>query len=267
MGIRDVTTSMIVELVASQNSRRAEKLNYFSTKKFSDLDWSVALNLRYFFINFRFYSFDRIENEIVSSPASTTSNPEVSSPEPVPAALLLPTKTGERRIQTVYLKPKQQTPAQYLIPTSRSKGRLSPEYLIPDKMDNPLLELVQETEPDEREYITIVTSDGTEIDEDIPITLTTEGAIDTATNRRRVASRKKGRRESASAQMVTKRYQPKRVERRKRIVIPANSVPVTSTKDVSKMSANSNDFLFDIELEEYVFFSSFLILPLSIVGV
>ncbi|XP_065212837.1 heat shock factor protein 1 isoform X1 [Planococcus citri] len=98
-----------------------------------------------------------IGNEIINSPASTSSHSDLSalSPNPVPAALY---PSSSRKGNT----------RQFLVsqPVMIS-GRHSPEYVIPDSTDNPLMELVQETVADdddnENDYITVVDTDGTEM--------------------------------------------------------------------------------------------------------
>lgn len=196
----------------------------------------------------------------MTSPASSVANSDTSapSPEPVPAALLMPSKKGKPAIQTMYVTPSQQLKSHFLLSQGAHKSGDSPEYLVPDKTDNPLLELVHEAEPDEDgEYITIVTGDGGgDVGSPVPASLIAEAQLESA-----LASRAAGRKKTAAAAAA-----PRRRPRREAIPTPAlpkiaavRSVerkkrpsPCKDDDTTAENVLGSNEFLFDIDLNKFV---------------
>lgn len=196
-------------------------------------------------------TFSRIEQEIVTSPASSVANSEISiaSPEPVPAALLMPSKKGTNCIQTMYVTPTQQLKPHFLLSSGTPKSGDSPEYLVPDKTDNPLLELVHDAEPDENgEYITIVTGDGTEVGSPVPASLLAETELESvlgskANKKKTTTPRRRTRKETAPPLPAPKITGIRKIERKKK--------PTLSKCNADNV-LSSNEFLFDIDLDKFV---------------
>lgn len=169
----------------------------------------------------------------------------IASPEPVPAALLMPSKKGRKCIQTMYVTPSQQLKPQFLFSSGTPESDDSPEYLVPDKTDNPLLELVHEAEPDENsEYITIVAGDGTEVGSPVPASVLAETVLSSKVNcnnkKKMTASRRRTKKEMATSLSVPKISGIKKIDRKKKPTLSQDNV------------LSSNEFLFDIDLDKFV---------------
>lgn len=184
------------------------------------------------------YTFS-LENEIITSPPASVANSEASipSPEPVPAALLLPTtvRRGKNRLQTVYVPSGSKSgPTHFLISQPTIPHHRSPEYLIPDSTDNPLMELVHETVTDDDDYITVMAGDNA----DMSNVNSPEPAVIDRTKKRN--TRKNIRKAAPPRANVAKSIASKpKAEPKKRPV-----VPVTEQNE----TVNTNDFLVDIDL-------------------
>lgn len=185
---------------------------------------------------------------------------DVTSPEPVPTALLRSNQKGKKRIQTVYLTPDQQMSTHFLITQARPKSRNSPEYLIPEQTDNPLMELVHETEADEDgEYITLLTDEGTtEVLSDavspatvIPTEVDTSTSI-TASRKRTSTARRKSTKKATSL-IVSNASKSKPDGKRKTNISTKSSDKFEKTTLSSEKVNNtirSEDFLFDVNLQK-----------------
>lgn len=164
--------------------------------------------------------------------------------------MLLPNKKGQKKIRTVYLTPAQQIPSHILIPHCITSEQNSPEYLVPERTDNPYMELIHDTESeDNNDYITIVTNEGDDnLEDGIPVTLVSKNPSKSSTNktsfRRRNLGRKKMKKEIPT-NLNVKLAVPKKTEKKKKA--PTPTILKENTNTVS-----SDDFLFDIGLTKFV---------------
>lgn len=150
----------------------------------------------------------------------------------------------------MYLTPEQRVPTHFLVTQPGTELRKSPEYLIPEQTDDPLMELVHETEADDgKEYITVVTDDGTEIFSDSisPMMLSAPVVPDTSTkttNKKRTPTTRRKSTKRTVASAVPMAPKPKSDGRRK----PTNVANEKPEKVAD--SVRSEDFLFDIDLQK-----------------
>lgn len=218
-------------------------------------------------INFRFVcSNSRVDREVVTSPAPSLAASDLSvsssSPEPVPAALLLPSsRKGEKRLKTVYLAPSSQVPQHFLASRNRRVARSkSPEYLIPEQTDNPLLELVHDTElavdddddDDDNNYVTIAAGggdDGAELN-DANITLklvndprssATYNLVPTLKNKVPIRRRHYAKKESVLARSADKKpTSVQKTDRKKKLASDSGE----------RVASTGNEFLFGLDMNK-----------------
>lgn len=138
----------------------------------------------------------------------------------------------------------------FLLSPGTPKNDDSPEYLVPDKTDNPLLELVHEAEPEDNgEYITIVTGDGAEVGSPVPASLLAETELESVLSskvnnkKKTTVPRRRTKKETAPPLLAPKVTGIRKVERKKR---------PTLSKDGADHVLSSNEFLFDIDLDKFV---------------
>lgn len=148
----------------------------------------------------------------------------------------------------------------FLITQPRPKTRNSPEYLIPEQTDNPLMELVHETEAEEEgEYITLLTDDGTtEVLPDVvsPATVIpaeADTSTSTTTGRKRTSTARRKSTKKTTPLIVSNASKSKPDGKRKTNIPTKNSdkfEKTTLSSEKVNSAIRSEDFLFDVNLQK-----------------